>query len=145
MEDRGSEGERKGVRVNKSESVTKRYNKPRPVPFLCVLPLSSFCIPVPLPTWTYKRLLLCFYLLASGAALAVTGHCGWMCVRNASAWLYMSTKSNSTSVSACLHRMKPFVCPMFSVLTKSCSTDVWLNKDRKDGWNRIIEEKNVIK
>lgn len=39
-----------------------------------------------------KRLLLCFYLLASGAALAVTGHCVWVCVRNAFAWLYMSTE-----------------------------------------------------
>lgn len=69
-----------------------RCSKPAPAPFLCSRPISSFCIPVPLPTWTQRRLLLCFYLLASGAALAVTGHCGWMCVRNASAWLYMSTE-----------------------------------------------------
>lgn len=96
MEDGGSEGEREGARANKSESINEGYNKPVLPPFFFFLgsfPISSFCIPVPLPTWTEERLLLCFYLPASGAALAVTGHCGWMCVRNVSAWLCMSIET----------------------------------------------------
>lgn len=97
MEDGGSEGEREVARGNKSESITEGYNKPV-LPLFCFFflgsfPISSFRIPVPLPSWTEERLLLCFYLLASGAALVVTGHCGWMCVRNVSAWLYMSTQT----------------------------------------------------
>lgn len=83
MADRGSKGEKR----------QREWARPKqPCPFAV---LSSFYIPVPLPTWT--KVGLCFYLLASGAALAVTGHCGWMCSRNASAWLYMSMERHSLS------------------------------------------------
>lgn len=40
---------------------------------------------------------------ASEAIIAVTGHCGCMCVRNVSAWLYMSTEQHTDSESASLH------------------------------------------
>lgn len=40
---------------------------------------------------------------ASEAIIAVTGHCGCMCVRNVSAWLYMSTEQHTDSQSASLH------------------------------------------
>ena len=74
------------ARGSKGEKRQREWARPKqPCPFAA---LSSFYIPVPLPTWT--KVGLCFYLLASGAALAVTGHCGWMCSRNASAWLYTS-------------------------------------------------------
>lgn len=54
--------------------------------------LSFFiCIPVPLPTWMQKHCCC----RPEELLLPVTGHFGWMCLRNASAWPNMSTKPSS--------------------------------------------------
>lgn len=89
-EEVGEERRGEGGRATQSESITRetQLNQSGP-PFLSLSSLlSAFLFHSPHRT----SRLLCLYLPASGAALAVTGHCGWMCVRNASAWLYMSTE-----------------------------------------------------
>lgn len=71
---------REGLRQNKSESITKKYNK-------LVLNISHMDI---------ETLCCCvFSCRPVELLLAVTGHFGWMCQRNASAWLYMSTNLSS--------------------------------------------------
>lgn len=118
MEDRGSEREKEGERASKSESVTERYTTLvlRLLAPLFLSLLSTFLFHSP----HGRRNGLCFYLLASGAALAVTGHCGWMCVRNASAWLYMSTAQHY--LCFCLFIPNEVFClGLFSALINSCA------------------------
>lgn len=113
MEDGGSEGEkreRERARVNLSPGDIPKQSCPLFSALFLSL-LSTFLFHSP----HGRRNGLCFYLLASGAALAVTGHCCWMCVRNASAWLYMSTEQHY--LSFCLFIPNEAFCwGLFSVL-----------------------------
>lgn len=90
MEDGGSEGEKK-ARVQASVNLS-----PRDMPNQSCLLFSALFLSL-LSAFLFHsphghRTGWCFYLLATGAAPAVTGHCCWMCVRNAAAWLYTSAE-----------------------------------------------------
>lgn len=91
------------VRRNNRESVTGKY----PAHFVCAR-FFSFCFlhscSTPHMDGEHNSCGV-FICRPVELLLAVTGHCVWMCSRNASAWLYMST-AELFPISDFLHSMK---------------------------------------